>query len=396
MLNKPQIANAIIWESPDGPRSYSDWTPSQQGDLDEYFSFILFGLPYVMNDPIENQVADFLGDNDWPATVFSLDDAWALYIAHIANSLYLEWKLDSEPSINWSLTEYSQQDLALLLDSRSYLKWTDNYILHHADVSPELTGISGYEFDTRLAGNALPARPDTVLSFLRENNLITEDRLTTVGKILDWCIDLAHFSGGLITQNAEAHWQYRGLPPVVKIIEGTTRTIYPNYGEQHWTAGCHGTSGFLTAILRVINIPAKYHRAESVGHATPGIYTNGWTYLSHGDDPYNRYRKCTPQYPGEELLIDQAKWDSWFGNAIPVEERTKNVGRQVYELALIYLPNYLLHTHCGDYEAGRTHDESDVYRAFSRWYTVSELEARNLWTRIDEKIASFGDCDDIP
>jgi hypothetical protein len=116
--------------------------------------------------------------------------------------------------------------------------------------------------------------------------------------------------------------------------------------------------------------------------------------MSHGDDPYNSFSKTTPRYPGEELLIDQTTYDSWFSASMP--DPNLNVGRQVFELALVYLSDSMLHSHCADIAAGRTHAQSDVYAFFSRWYSVQELEARNLWERLDTKIATFGGCDYLP
>lgn len=46
------------------------------------------------------------------------------------------------------------------------------------------------------------------------------------------------------------HWQYRGWPPVERIISGTND---PVLGVRHWTAGCRGTSGFLRLVLRTTN-----------------------------------------------------------------------------------------------------------------------------------------------
>jgi hypothetical protein len=93
-------------------------------------------------------------------------------------------------------------------------------------------------------------------------------------------------------------------------------------------------------------------------------------------------------------LIDRPTYDAWFpvGGANPDE----NIGRRVYELALIYLPNALLQAHCADLAAGRGHAASDVFAMFSRWYSVTQLEGMGLWNRLDAKVASFGGCASIP
>jgi hypothetical protein len=176
-------------------------------------------------------------------------------------------------------------------------------------------------------------------------------------------------------------------------MEGTLRSDpgYPAF--RSWTAGCHGTNHFFTAILRAVNIPVDYRIAA--GHATP-FFMNEGVYLSHGDDPYSAFSRETSLFPAGELLIDEAQWEAWFGPSVPVEERTNNVGRRVLELAIQYLPTYLLRKRCSDLDAGRGREESEVFQIFQRVYTLAQLDEANLWTRMDGKITDSGGCDAIP
>ena len=371
----PVIADGIVWETPTGPRVYADWPDEKKDQLRKAFPF---GYPFQLEDPPPN-MRD-LADNEEPYTVLSEAHAWQLYLNHLTQSLAIEfWN-----ALAWSLEDYSSENLAILLDSRSFFEWS------------QLGG--GYLLKNSVAGRALPAPPDLVYAFLTGNDLIAGDRLQTIGRLLNWCRDhLVHFSGGTTAQNMEYQWQYRGFPPVSRILGGTVNTNpTPGYTDnqlKHRTAGCHGTNGFLRAVLRVVNIPVLYLRPPNSGHATPGFPSEGM-FLSHGDDPYSRLTKATPPYPAVDLLIDQAQYDAWFpaGAADP----NRNIGRQVYELALVHLPDYLLHLYCSDIAAGRSHAQSDVYRVFEHLYTVAELEAMNLWDRLDQKVASFGGCQYIP
>lgn len=286
--------------------------------------------------------------------------------------------------MKWSLADLTPEQLQILLDGRAMF------------TRDSTTGY--YDINSNEAGVATPAPPHIVYQFLKDNDLIGETRFETIGRLLGWCREnLIHFLGGNEAKNMEYQWQYRGLPPISRILEGTPnndpRSGYNDPTLRHRTAGCHGTNGFLKGILRTVNIPVLYWRPPNSGHATPYfLIEDKW--LSHGDDPYNSFSHSTPQYSGEELLIDRATYNSWFAAGMPNPDL--NIGRQVYELALKYLPDRLLHYHCGDIAAGRNHAASDVYSAFSRWYSVAELEAMNLWARLDEKIASFGGCDYIP
>ena len=70
----------------------------------------------------------------------------------------------------------------------------------------------------------------------------------------------------------------------------------------------------------------------------------------------------------------------------------KNVGRQVLELAIKHLPNLLLHYHCDDLSHGRSHANGTVFTSIfqNSPFTVSDLEAAQLWQRMDVKIAQRG------
>src|SRR5215217_2425075 len=159
-------------------------------------------------------------------------------------------------------------------------------------------------------------------------------------------------------------------------------------GIKHWTAGCHGTAGFLRAVLRTTNIPVAHkHRG---GHALPYFSADG-LYLSHGDDPYHHYTRTDPPYSMSELLIDQSKFDSWFGSAVPDGTKRRNVGGRVAELAIQYLPKGLLGDYCADQAARRSHADGWVAGNLT-CYTVAQLQKQHLWARMDSKIKSLGGC----
>ena len=60
-------------------------------------------------------------------------------------------------------------------------------------------------------------------------------------------------------------------------------------------------------------------------------------YLTHGDDPYNQCAQRS-DLPAEDLLIDSADFNNWFGPHLSDEEHADNVSRGVYE-ALRDLPS---------------------------------------------------------
>ena len=369
----PAIANAIVWEDGSGTHAWLSWNAARKTQLRNAFALAWIRGSISVQDIPPNQAS--LADDDFATTILSSTDAWAYFIASVAQSLAAE----IGQQLPWSLLSYSTDQLAEIFDSREMFRWAAAH--------------AGYQINS-MHGHVVPAPPTRSYAFLGANDLIGSTRLDSMGRVLDWCrTNLVHFSGGTTAANMEDQWQYRGFPPMVRILDGTVQTSRPQLGVRHRTAGCWGTTGFLRAMLRVINIPVKL--VTNAGHAQPWFMADA-RYLSHGDDPYNALSKSTPPFPATELLINQAKFDAWFGPSVSATDKQNNIGRRPVELALIHLPNYLLHKHCGDLAAGRDHASSQVFDIFSRTYSVAQLEAEQLWVRMDAKIASFGGCDHVP
>ena len=385
------VLRAIQWQdSSGGPTLTSSWTASMRRDLVKRLVALLQGN--VVFDPTQVKTPRNIFEDDddgLPTTILREQDAWNIFVSHIANSL----ALDLSGKLNWSITDYSWGQLLILLDSRSFFEWSH--------------GIRGYYINIYVSGYVTPTYPGIVHGFLNANNIIRGDlrgdRLDSIGALLNWCRgNLHHFSKEASMGNMENQWQYRGWPPVRRMIEGTPNNdLDPAYTDSRKcrrTAGCWGTTGFIQAVLRVINIPVQLvilGWGWSRMHATPHFVTEGM-YLSDGDSPYNNFAYATPPYPAKELLIDQSTFDSWFGYPnVSLADCYRNLGRQVYELALKYLPNYLLKRYCQGLSLGYP-PEQTVYEHFSRWYTESELQALDLVNRIQAKVDSFGGCQNIP
>jgi hypothetical protein len=398
ITSRPQIAEAIVWEDALGPLKYAQWYDLQKLDLYDKYLRRCFKTELALVDPPPNLLADILSDNDFTVTLLDPKYAWPLYLSYVANSIWLEETREREiqegvgpASISWQLTDYSSEELTLLLSSRCFYRWVDNCRITHDGLTYD-TGLSGYIIESqRTAGRSLPAPPDYVLSFLNQNDMIASSRSSTVASLLEWFRKNArHYPGRALAGNMESLWDYRGDPPVSRVIEFTDNLNHIYY------AGCHGAAGFLSQVLKAVNIPGKYVRPSDMGDAQLGIFTTQWMYLDHADNLCTAYAKCTPNYPAEELLIDQGQWDAWLGAGVPLADRKKNVGRRVLELAIVYLPNQLLQLHCSERDAGLPHEETAVYGMFSHLYSVQNLENENLWARMDDKIESFGGCNNIP
>src|SRR5262245_8430766 len=305
------IRDSIVWEYPtplpgpfslQGAQPYKNWPERDKGALQTAFDAAWKNTSIQLDDPPANVLR--LRDGSAPITALSRADAHSLYLASVAQSLAAE--IGSR--VAWSVTNYSSENLAVLFDSREFFVWNaeDN----------------GYRIHDSKGGHVVPASPHTMYGFLGDNDLIGPHRLGTIVRMLTWCHhNLHHFFGPHKTKTFQDVWQYRGEAPVLRTIQGTTDQANPSYGLRRWTAGCHGTAGFLRAILRTVNIPVIHQ--HQCGHALPYFSADG-LHLSHGDDPYNNYTRADPPYSMFELLLDETKFDSWFGSGVSDDDKCKH------------------------------------------------------------------------
>jgi hypothetical protein len=366
-----RIRDRIAWEEPTGAlTTWPTWSQSRKGSLRGAVNGLLAGGGLGISDP--PALAYTPGDDENVSTRFSSSTAWGIYVGHVAQSLVAEvarW-------IPWSLNQLSNAELDLLLGS------------------PSLFQTDGASYRVNfMHGAVTPGDPHAVFQFLVGESLVGSTRRDTMNRTLDWCrANLIHFSGGWEASNVENQWQYRGLPPVSSVIAGTPKTSDGTETIRHRTGGCWGTTGFLRAVLRAVNIPVEL--VARAGHAQPH-FVHESLYLSHGDDPYNAMMRAVPPIPISLLPIDQATHTAWF-DAVSSDEARNNIGRRSTKLGLEYLSNWLLRRRCDDQASGASHADSKVYESLDRYWTVVELEAMDLWTRLDAKIVDLGGCGSIP
>ena len=339
--SNPTIANSIKWQTTfmlsayDVPEAakvkYPDWTDAQKIELQEAFDdawnwhkqrnpFRRFTETIAY--PPTNISETLATDTASPGV--KVDEAYArdLYIRWIATNLVAE----IGQHFPWSITTLSPEGLQVLFDSCAMMTRDP---LNRFSICAGSPGHSNYVKRKDNLGGSLLAPPRYTYSFLRINSLIGATRLETITKVLQWVSDnLVHFYGASNYINMQAHWQYRGIPPITAVIEGTTSTATTPPEFRHWTAGCHGTVGFLRNVLRAANIPVQI--IIICGHGLAFFMTEG-LYLDHGDDPYNLIFKASGHTAGE-LLIDQATYTAWFGTNPDNHEDTmscSNIGHQV-------------------------------------------------------------------
>jgi len=392
MSQHPSIKGGFRWivPKPDGSTTlfWDDWEGWRKQALQKAFedawNWYEGGMTNFQGTPIPEPPPNkaVLSDDDPPTTIFDEGTAWSLYLAHLAQSLLVEIKR----LVPWSLCDYPYEPSLRVLFLGHSFYWV-----------PE-----GVYPDLQLYMGVTPAHPTFTFSFMVQNDLIGQTRFETIARLLRWARRMHHNIGcGVVshTKYNEYVWQYRGAPPVSKIIQGTIMdpvcsaptTPKDLSGLQHWTAGCSGTTYFLQEVLRSVNIPVDYLGDPCYGHAQPYFPSEG-LYLSHGDDLYyDNYTDSVP--PAEELLIDQATYLNWF-TSVDCDTCLNNVGRRGKELVLKYLPDpFVKNVYCNyDVILNKTHENSQVYGFFKNLYTLQELEAADLWGWLCQRATELGAC----
>ena len=366
------VSDSIIWETPSGSIAWKDWSKERKKALIDAF-FKCDEIPLI--DPPMNRIADKLPPKNSAETVLSPGNAWDLYLATLVHSLKMELK----NVLPWSLTQLSREELRILLDSRymfAYDWWHQ-----------------GYRIDV-MVGAVVPAPPTEAFRFLREERILADSHWATIANLVQWSRRMFHYTSydkDDNGKNMEIQWQYRGRPPVSRIIQGTTNSEDNKFG--HYTAGCHGTVGFYRAVLRPVNIPVDVERV--CGHALPH-FPSIERYMSHGDDPYNRLLR-DELFGAEEFLISEWTFRSWFRRG----DACKNVGRRTDELVVKYPPLELLREYCNDMKAGKSKEDGEVQQHWRSDNTtaaerVTDLEKLGLWKRMDTKLKELGGCEKLP
>jgi hypothetical protein len=373
------IAKAVVWDFGKGGLPYAAWPEPFKARLRAAFARAWSGEPSGLVDPPPNQVT---GENDkYPLTVLRGADAFALHAALVANSL----AADIGRRLPWSVADYSEPALAALFDGRQIFARSSNRPDSYAAVV-----------------HGVPAPPETCLDFLLMQRVVGANRHATIVQMLAWCRDhLWHFTGKMTAKNFEQHWQHRGMPPASRVMSGT-RYSGDGFGgtsdlRRHFTAGCWGTTSFLAAVLRTVNIPVQQFTPTVMNAATTSVDRHSAPYfvteglcLSHGDEPYNSYCRVQPSFDIEQILITKAQYDIWFPpGAAPVAGELANVGRGVTEAAIKLLPIGLLDDHAQDVMARRQRETGKVFQAFKDKYTLPALEAAQLWQRLDARLAEL-------
>ena len=322
----PTSASKLPWTS---------WSASQKAELDEAYREMYLWLECrarqlpidakgVTDRPV-NLANNVAADQNRAHVQVAPEYMWKLYLAHVAFTLAAE-RLGLFP---WRITSYSAHALRYLLDSTT-MAWLAPGGFFWLGTSPSFVPAGRRD---NLPATAF-APPTWLYPWLRDTGLVGTSTLDTIRRLLQWMRrNLVHFIGDASFGNMDAIWQYRGYPPISRIIGGTLDANNPGEGVRKWTAGCHGSVGFLCAVLRAANIPVQ--PVWICGHEAAHFITDD-LYLDHGDNPYNSVVRSSPS-PIDSLLIGRPTYQQWFGTNLAVNLTASagpacaNVGRAARE-----------------------------------------------------------------
>ena len=368
----PTIAGAIKWLNPDSrlpTTTWPDWPDWRKDDLrkayvaaSEWYAggMVTYTGTHV-NDVPANLEAPWAG----PTVLDEDTAAWPIYVAHVAFSLAAEIR----SWVPWSLRAYDAAELADLFRANPGM---------FSITKPPFTVSTGYA----VWGSVTPTHPAVTLEFLVQNGMIGGTPRATIARVLDWARwNMRHMMGHGNSDDIAMYVQYIGKTPMARMLSGTISTD-PTLNDpnvHHWTPGCYGTTDFLVWLLRVANIPVRSRSDASTCIHTMPFFSAEKLYLSHGDDPYNALMHSAA--PAGLLLVDQPTWHAWFETGNQTTS-CNNVGRRNKEISLRYFSATLVGKYCADTLNGLDHASGEVYALYSEVYTVAELEAINLWTRL--------------
>ncbi|MDD3336476.1 MAG: Ig-like domain-containing protein [Eubacteriales bacterium] len=284
LLGNPNISNEMIWD--DGnTHTYKNWTVKQKDQLFDAIARIENDQAFPLDNPPQLTEDKYI----------SAQDAWTIYITHVAHSLWVE----ANHIVNWSILDYSSDELRELFDSRGMFSFQSG---------------KGYYFDYYAMGNATDWNIDISYQFMKENNYIKADPLSTFYAFAGWVSNnVAHSFVMKASETSQVthtrFWKYTGPAPI-------DRVLYPvvNINKLGYSCveGCWCTTALFSAVLRSVNIPTQnqFYNPQMPGsrvenHSTVVFPTLGIG-LIHSDDIYG--------------ASDRLLGAGWWGNRIKYED----------------------------------------------------------------------------
>jgi len=381
------VAEHLVWyEEPGGWVSWPNWSSGLKNLLQDAYIFALMGTSVPMQMPPENHVKT--KDGEAPISILSFEDARNIFFSQVAWNILI----DVQKLVPWQISDLSEKELSIIFDGRTDFeeKLGCTYPNGSFDSKHVYCTFKGIKINN---GGLTPAQGHWTYGLLLANNLIGKSRERTIELVCRWISqNFGHMTGPNKTYNVEKLYNYRGLPPIVNMVEG--EPFLPDKGLRAMYA-CWGATQFLKLLLGQVNIPVQ--TIDLTYHRLPYFSSEGLA-LDHGDALYSSaflpYIPNTMEY--REIFINESVFQAWFGDNVSDNEKLNNVGRRGREINLKYLNYSIISLQCQDLKDGKSIPESEVYKYFKNEYTLQELGEMKLWQQLDEKLKTMKyDCDEL-
>ena len=391
LLSNSKIASAMCWcEKINGEltyMNYNQWPDERRVQLFDALSRLENDEPFPMQSP--PQLVE-VKDEERTFMVMSDEDAWTIYVTHVAHSLWME----ANHLVNWSLLDYNEDELAMLLGVDFLMNCTN----------------FGYYFFSVIMGDVTDWNVEISYKFMKENQYIMDNPTSTVYAFADWIrYNVVHISGVVDEKNYKKTYGYSGPPPADKVLY----PIKVAKGGYSYSAGCWGTTGLFAAVMRSVNIPVHNNPDALpviIGGVTKGTHsrlelpTLGIG-LCHSDDLYDRL--CSPKtggtYVPTEKLFHTLEWlDKNVDNPTVLDESDKyknsvedqgryNYIKYTWGIAIEYLTDELLVQRADDFSQKKKPKklQKSLTGDFAKPY-YSKEEISQIVKKVDEELIRIG------
>ncbi len=318
-----QLADQILWQQPNGTRvRFSEWTRAQKDRINELYQRIqtnAVDLGVRCTVPVENVNVDY------NKLYITADEAFDMYAAYIAQSIYLE----GNRLVPWSLLDNPAAENQAILDSSQYfsiITETGEGIvsLVRERFRPGTAYQSpAWQYGTRSILNCDPRIPYLFLNGTYSStrtNLLGSDQNNTIKNMSWWFHGNVYHGAGYISPISEWIRTQIFLTNILARKEVTSGGRVIAQGVDAYQ-GCHTASNVFLELARGVNIPIRLFWYSDQG-PRPGAFNISFIHLGiayrwsrpdarlvlHADDLYVQHKSIFPITSDERVMsLDEAK-----------------------------------------------------------------------------------------
>ncbi len=344
-----QLADQILWQQPNGTRvRFSEWTRAQKDRINELYDRIQRNVPDLgvrCTTPVEGENLEF------NKIYISAEEAFDMYAANIAQSIYLE----SNRLVPWSLLDNPVPENQSILDSSQYF----------SIITPHRGGLSvvrrryapGTAYQSTAWQEAIyttlncdPRIPYLFLSGTwssTSTNLLGSDQNNTIKNISWWFHKNVNHGPEAFLEN-QIEWIANQLYLRNRLQQRVFAT-----GERGVEApmGCHSAANLFLELARGVNIPIRLFWMSSYGPVVGPFSTSSvhlgvayhWTrpdarVAMHADHFYAENRSVFPiNAAGSVMSTEEAK-NFFFNHVWTTPAHIESWGYRYYHNLPLLLP----------------------------------------------------------